>query len=112
MKKNNTNYSCGISKEKSVAKKYKRNGALSVTQMPGSRGAYDLEISHSSRKNHLVQVKSTCSAEGQVKKLSDKEKERLIREADKRNAIAVIALVQANGRSDLRYAKTNRKVNL
>jgi hypothetical protein len=112
MKENNTNYHCGIGKEKSVARKYKRNGALSVTQTPGSRGAYDLEVAHPSRKIHLVQVKSTCEPGGRAKNITEKERTRLIKEADRRGAVAVVCLVISNGRSELRYAKTNQKVLL
>lgn len=112
MNENNNNYRCGIGKEKSVARKYKRNGASSVVQMPGSRGAYDLEVSHPSRKKHLVQVKSTCEPSGRVKNITEKERTRLINEANKRGAVAVVALVGSNGRSELRYAKNNRKVQL
>ena len=108
----NKNYECGINNEKKVANKYKKKGATKVTQMPGSRGAYDLEVSHASRKKHLVQVKSTCKTEGKIKMVTIKERTRLINEADNKNAVAVIAYVSANGRSVLKYAKNNRNVIL
>ena len=110
MKKNNENYACGIENEKKVARKYKRAGATEVIQSPGSRGSYDLEIKKPTRKTHLVQVKSTCADNGKAKKVTEKEKTALINKADAKKAIAVIAYVDSKGRSELRYAKNNRKV--
>ncbi len=109
-KKLNTNYYCGIENEGKVLRKYKRNGASDVKQMPGSKGSYDLEVSHPSRKKHFVQVKSTCSTTGEPKCITSKERQRLIRAANSQNGIAVVAYVGANGRSELRYAKNDRLV--
>ncbi len=108
-KKQNDNYACGIKNEKKVAKFLEKQGMINVELSPGSRGSADISMARPSGRKALIQVKSTCSETGQPKMPTAKETERLIKDADAKNATAMIALVKGN-KQEFIYAKTGRKV--
>lgn len=107
---NNVNYHCGISAEKSVARKLKRAGAKKATLTAGSRTTGDVIADFGTRKLR-VQVKGTCAVDGKAKNLSESEKKRLIKEAKENRQTPVIAKKE-KGRITMTYAISGRAVKL
>jgi Holliday junction resolvase len=101
-------YHCGVGGEKKVASKLKRMGASWVEISPGSRGAADVVAVFPTGRKLAVQVKTSCSG-GTPKSLSGYEKKRLLKMANDTGCTPVTAKV-GNGRIDLSYLRTGRKV--
>ena len=81
----------GAEMERRVATRLRKKG-WEVKMSPASRGPYDLRA-RKGRRSWLVQVKATRRPVTFVEKLSTEEREALIRAADSRGAVPVLALV-------------------
>jgi len=81
----------GSEMERRVTERLRKKG-WKVRISPASRGPYDMEA-RKGRRHWLVQVKATRRPVTFVEKLSTAEREALIRVADSRRAVPVLALV-------------------
>jgi len=100
-------YGYGRTKEELVARKLRGYGAK-VDLMPGSRGAYDLEVVFPGGTKWIVEVK--CTRSGKPASLTSRELGRLKQTATKRGSTAVIAHVVRKS-VEFHSARDRRKLN-
>lgn len=108
----NDNYRCGRENEEFVAKIIEKHfQPSSVSLSPGSRGSSDVTAKFTTRKNWGVQVKSTCVKGGKPKRLTEKERNRLIKDCNKKNQIPIYASVK-DRTVKLTNASNNRVIKI